>query len=124
MRLPSTVSVRELAEAFRPTAVEVTWACAKVLGPGSRLALLVMLKCYQRLGYFPQLDWLPREVVEYVCAQAVEVFRLIPHGFLNRDLRGLLADLLGKTPLRDHRRPGLLRWPGCSRRSTAGAHTG
>jgi hypothetical protein len=72
-QLPSTVSVRELAEAFTPTAEEVTWACAKVLGPGPRLAWLVMLKCYQRLGYFPQLDWVPREVVEYVCAQAVEV---------------------------------------------------
>jgi hypothetical protein len=30
--------------------------------------------------------------------QALLVFRLLPHGFLNRDLRGLLAGLLGKTP--------------------------
>ncbi len=30
--------------------------------------------------------------------QALLVFRLIPNGFLNRDLRGLLAGLLGKTP--------------------------
>ena len=29
---------------------------------------------------------------------ALLVFRLLPHGFLNRDLRGLLAGLLGKTP--------------------------
>jgi hypothetical protein len=72
-RLPSMVSARELAEAFTPTAEELTWACAKVLGPGPRLALLVMLKCYQRLGYFPQIDRVPPEVVEYVCAQAVEV---------------------------------------------------
>jgi hypothetical protein len=71
--LPSMVSVREPAEAFTPTADEVSWACAKVLGPGSRLALLVMLKCYQRLGYFPQLERVPPEVVEYVCAQAVQV---------------------------------------------------
>jgi Domain of unknown function (DUF4158) len=67
------VSVRELAEAFTPTADEVSWACVKVLGPGPRLALLVMLKCYQRLGYFPQLERVPPEVVEYVHAQAVEV---------------------------------------------------
>ena len=72
-RLPSAVSVRELAEVFTPRAEEVTWACAKVVGPGPRLALLVMLKCYQRLGHFPQIDRVPREVVEYVCAQAVEV---------------------------------------------------
>jgi hypothetical protein len=72
-RLPSTVSVRELAEVFTPRAEEVTWACAKVPGPGSRLALLVMLKCYQRLGYFPQINGVPLEVVEYLCAEAVEV---------------------------------------------------
>jgi len=30
--------------------------------------------------------------------QALLVFQLIPHGFLNRDLRTLLADLLGKHP--------------------------
>jgi DNA-binding transcriptional ArsR family regulator len=30
--------------------------------------------------------------------QALLVFRLLPHGFLNRDLRDLLAGLLGKTP--------------------------
>jgi Domain of unknown function (DUF4158) len=72
-RLPSAVSVRELAEAFMPTGEEVSWACARVMGPGPRLALLVMLKCYQRLGYFPQLERVPPEVVEYVCAQAVEV---------------------------------------------------
>jgi hypothetical protein len=30
--------------------------------------------------------------------QALQAFRLLPHGFLNRDLRGLLASLLGKTP--------------------------
>jgi hypothetical protein len=30
--------------------------------------------------------------------QALQVFRLLPHGFLNRDLRALLADLLGRTP--------------------------
>ncbi|MGH3839241.1 MAG: hypothetical protein ACRDSF_26615, partial [Pseudonocardiaceae bacterium] len=30
--------------------------------------------------------------------QALLVFRLLPHGFLNRDLRRLLADLLGKHP--------------------------
>ena len=30
--------------------------------------------------------------------QALLVFRLLPNGFLNRDLRDLLAGLLGKTP--------------------------
>ena len=31
--------------------------------------------------------------------QALLVFRLLPNGFLNRDLRGLLAELLGRDPI-------------------------
>jgi hypothetical protein len=55
-RLPSSVSERDLAEVFTPTDEEVRWSWAQVIEPQARLALLVMLKCYQRLGYFPQLD--------------------------------------------------------------------
>jgi hypothetical protein len=32
------------------------------------------------------------------CLQALLVHRLLPHGFTNRDLRILIAPLLGKTP--------------------------
>ena len=55
-RLPSMISVRELAEAFTPTVAEVEWARTSVIGPQALVALLVMLKCYQRLGYFPQWE--------------------------------------------------------------------
>ncbi|MCM3920120.1 DUF4158 domain-containing protein [Frankia sp. AiPs1] len=34
-----------------------------------RLALLVLLKCYQRLGYFPNLTTVPGDVVGFVCSQ-------------------------------------------------------
>jgi TnpA family transposase len=67
------VSVRELAEAFTPTIEEVGWARASVIGPQALVALLVMLKCYQRLGYFPQFERVGPEVVEHVHARAVEV---------------------------------------------------
>jgi hypothetical protein len=69
-RLPATVSGRELAETFTPTAEEAQWACTAIAGPGTRLLLLVLLKCYQRLGHFPQLDQVPAAVTEHVHAQA------------------------------------------------------
>ena len=72
-RLPSMISVRELAEAFTPTVAEVKWARTSVIGPQALVALLVMLKCYQRLGYFPQWERVGPEVVEHVRARAVEV---------------------------------------------------
>jgi hypothetical protein len=45
----------ELAEAFTPTPDEITWARGKTLHEQHLLALLVRLKCYQRLGYFAKL---------------------------------------------------------------------
>jgi hypothetical protein len=45
-RLPSAVSPRELAEVFTPTAEEAAWACTTIAEPGTRLWLLVLLKCY------------------------------------------------------------------------------
>jgi hypothetical protein len=72
-RPPAAVSARGLAEAFTPTVQETSWACAMVVDPGTRLALLVMLKCYQRLGYFPRLERVPPEVAGHVHARAAEL---------------------------------------------------
>jgi len=65
-RLPPTVSARGLVEVFTPTADELVWAQAKTNSEQHRLALLVLLVCYQRLGYFPRLAAVPVEVVEHV----------------------------------------------------------
>lgn len=51
-RLPRAVAARELAEVFTPTGEEVSWARAKTTTDQHCLTLLVLLKCYQRLGYF------------------------------------------------------------------------
>jgi len=74
-RLPAAVSARDLAETFTPAAEEVRWACAAIAEPGARLTLLVLLKCYQRLGYFPQPDRVPPEVTEHVHARAAELVK-------------------------------------------------
>jgi hypothetical protein len=67
-RLPSTVSGRELAEALTPTAGEVRWACAKIVDPGARLSLLVLLKCYQRWVRLVWRDWLTCRVDGWAAA--------------------------------------------------------
>jgi hypothetical protein len=48
------VGARELAEAFTPTLDEVEWARSKTTTEQHFLALVVLLKCYQRSGYFPK----------------------------------------------------------------------
>ncbi|OLM28157.1 transposase [Pseudonocardia sp. Ae717_Ps2] len=50
------MSARELAEAFTPTPDEAGWARTKTTTDQHFLALVVLLKCYQRLGYFPKLS--------------------------------------------------------------------
>jgi hypothetical protein len=70
-RFKRVVSARELAEAFTPTLDEVEWARSKTTTDQHSLALVVLLKCYQRLGYFPKLADVPAVVVEHVRGKLV-----------------------------------------------------
>lgn len=65
-RFKRVVTARELAEAFTPTLDEVEWARSKTTTDQHFLALVVLLKCYQRLGYFPKLPDVPGVVVDHV----------------------------------------------------------
>jgi len=62
-RMPSA---RELHVFYTPQPDEVAWARG-VSGSGEHLlALLVLAKCFGRLGYFPALADVPAVVVEHV----------------------------------------------------------
>jgi hypothetical protein len=67
-RFKRVVSVRDLAEAFTPVAGEIEWARGRSQGEPNFLALVVLLKCYQRLGYFPKLADVPVVVINHVRA--------------------------------------------------------
>ena len=68
-RFKRTISSRELHDAFTSTADETEWAQERTTTDQHKLALVVLLKCYQRLGYFPSLDMVPADVVAYVRAR-------------------------------------------------------
>lgn len=61
-RFGRVISPGELSEAFTPTADELSWARRRTQGEANMLALVVLLKCYQRLGYFPKLAEVPEPV--------------------------------------------------------------
>ncbi|MFI6742781.1 DUF4158 domain-containing protein [Nonomuraea sp. NPDC050451] len=65
-RFARAVSARELAEVFTPSVVEVEWARGKTQDDQHLLALLVWLKTYQRLGYFPKLKDVPAVLSEHI----------------------------------------------------------
>lgn len=54
-RFKRVVSAREVAEAFAPTSAEAEWARGRTQTDQHFLALVVLVKCYQRLGYFPKI---------------------------------------------------------------------
>jgi hypothetical protein len=65
-RLKSNVSRRELADLYTPTEAELELANRSSKGEPARLAFLVLLKTFQRLGYFIALQDVPRGIVEHI----------------------------------------------------------
>jgi Domain of unknown function (DUF4158) len=65
-RFGRVVPGRELTDAFTPTDAEAEWARSRTQDREHLLALAVLLKSYQRLGYFPKLDDVPSVVVRHV----------------------------------------------------------
>lgn len=66
-RFKKVVSERELHDVFTPTFDEIAWAAE--VAPRSEanlVALLVLLKSFQRLGYFPSVADIPPAVTAHV----------------------------------------------------------
>jgi hypothetical protein len=60
------VSACELRETFTPTEDEIGWARDRSRSEHHLLALLLWLKVYGRLGYFPDLFDVPMPIVDHV----------------------------------------------------------
>ncbi|MFF2518906.1 DUF4158 domain-containing protein [Streptomyces sp. NPDC058086] len=71
-RFKRLITAHELHLFFSPTRDEVAWASGVTDGDEHLLALLLMLKSYQRMGCFPRLDDVPEMVVDFV-RRAVEL---------------------------------------------------
>jgi TnpA family transposase len=63
------VSERELHDVFTPTADETVWATEVARFNGHLVVLVVLLKSFQRLGYFPRIGDVPTEVTAHVAQQ-------------------------------------------------------
>ncbi len=65
-RLPYRFPNDELHEVYTPTQAETTFASQLARGTQARLGILVLLKCYQRLRYFPRLTEIPHPIIDHV----------------------------------------------------------
>jgi uncharacterized protein DUF4158 len=60
------MSARELHVFYTPSAGEIAWARENASSDQHLLGLVVQLKTFSRLGYFPALDEVPAEVAGHV----------------------------------------------------------
>jgi hypothetical protein len=77
-RFKRQVSARELRDAYSVSAEEGEWARGLTRSAEHRLALTVLLNCFQRLGYFPALDEVPSSVVDRVRQQLELAAGVVP----------------------------------------------
>jgi len=69
-RLKTSVTDKELHEIYTPTSEELAFAkrCART--PVARVGLLVLLKTFQRLGYFLLIAQVPHQILRHIATAA------------------------------------------------------
>jgi hypothetical protein len=65
-RFKSSLTTKELNQFYTPTAEEIALARANARGQRPLLSFLVLLKAFQRLGYFPNLREVPRAIKNHI----------------------------------------------------------
>lgn len=65
-RLRASVTARDLAEVYTPTAEEISQANILAQGFTAKLCFLVLLKTFQRLGYFALLRDVPSQIITHI----------------------------------------------------------
>ena len=69
-RIRSNVTDKELVELYTPTEEQLSFASENAQAPVQKLGLLVLLKSFQRLGYFPMLREIPPRVIRHIAGTA------------------------------------------------------
>ena len=65
-RLKHSISNEELHESYTPSADELALVDEASKGTGPKICLLVLLKVFQRLGYFVRLRDVPKPIAEHI----------------------------------------------------------
>ena len=86
-RLKPDPTAKELQEIYTPTEAERLCVAAIATGSATRLALLLHLKLFQRLGYFTPLAEVPERIVQHI-AQAVGMRRVPADRLASYDASG------------------------------------
>jgi Domain of unknown function (DUF4158) len=67
-RFTRAPSVKELREICTPTPTDVAFVATTARGPAQKFGLMILLKVYQRLGYFPKPETIPGAIIAHIRA--------------------------------------------------------
>ncbi len=65
-RIKANPLKRDIKRLYSLTASELKWIKNRKVGKESMLGNAVLLKCFQRLGYFPSLNVIPRPIIDHI----------------------------------------------------------
>jgi TnpA family transposase len=65
-RFKSSITQKELEEIYTPTEIELNLSEKTTRGDISQLCFLILLKCFQRLGYFIPLTSVPNYIIQHI----------------------------------------------------------
>jgi TnpA family transposase len=65
-RIPSSISETDLVKIYTPEKDELEFINKNAKTSSTKLGLTVLLKLFQRLGYFPDFNDVPSQVIEYI----------------------------------------------------------
>jgi hypothetical protein len=71
-------SVKELRELYTPTLADINFVNQTSRGPAQKFALMILLKVYQRLGYFPRPETIPGVIIGHIRASMNLDAKLVP----------------------------------------------
>jgi len=60
-------TIAQLQKTYTPNSTEIAFARSNTQGDKNFFNLMVLLKSFQRLGYFPNLDQIPQDITNYRC---------------------------------------------------------
>lgn len=67
-RFSRAPSVKELRELYTPTSHDIAFVTTRARSDGPQFALMILLKAFQRLGYFPNPQEIPGAVISHIRA--------------------------------------------------------
>lgn len=102
-RLKSNPSSQELSEVYTPSESELTFAAERTRQSAQRVGLLLLLKTFQRLGYFVRYAQVPAVIVRHIsrCVGVAEVpaeLRAYDTGTARDRHTKLIREFLGVNP--------------------------